>query len=495
MRTRRESLRKALDPLFQARQRVAQLGDSARVPGLLLAAHQDSRFLGEKVRGRARDAARHVGACHLAKLRLRRRCDARPRRRRRATAPPRRPSAGAVRARRSPAARRALPLLSSARRNSSSPRGQRDQRSRSDLQGEGRESRRPPRGGRPEDGGRSGGTETAAAQLDGLAGKRASRSRAHGSASSRWFVNKRPPRGRHLFTGQRVPQCICWMPARSQPLEPSAGLTRFHTSSNSTGRLFGASRTAPENRTLTQWASCPRWRSSTRSASSDQTSVCWPSAARVEHVLAQLVEHLVGREFADLVELALVVGELQLHEVQLRRAQERRCVEARRHGRAARTSPRRSAAAAPWSSDHARVRMGCGRARRRHAEESTARRAEKQDAGERTLQRDPASRRARAAAASASSARAPRVAACGGPGRGPAVLLRGPAGRRRCLGTRSLHAAAARAAQACGIGILRGEQPHRPRAANPFRISLVLLQIHAIKFVPASGRPPPRRRD
>src|SRR5439155_1144044 len=52
-----------------------------------------------------------------------------------------------------------------------------------------------------------------------------------------------------LFGRQAMPQCICWMPASSQPLEPSAGLTRFHTSSKPTGAVPGVSRTMPEQRT------------------------------------------------------------------------------------------------------------------------------------------------------------------------------------------------------------------------------------------------------
>src|SRR5204862_533783 len=44
-----------------------------------------------------------------------------------------------------------------------------------------------------------------------------------------------------LFGRQATPQCICWMPASSQPLEPSAGLTRVHTSSKPTGAVPGVS--------------------------------------------------------------------------------------------------------------------------------------------------------------------------------------------------------------------------------------------------------------
>src|SRR6266446_3148849 len=71
--------------------------------------------------------------------------------------------------------------------------------------------------------------------------------------------------------------CICWMPASSQPLEPSAGLTRFQTSWNPSGAAPGASRSVPEKRTLAQCRSFPCWPSvvtSSRSASSDTTSVC-----------------------------------------------------------------------------------------------------------------------------------------------------------------------------------------------------------------------------
>src|SRR5204863_1641871 len=81
-------------------------------------------------------------------------------------------------------------------------------------------------------------------------------------------------RGDGLCRGRGLAQCICWMPASSQPLEPSAGLTRFHTSSNSTGSVPGASRTMPEKRTLAQCSSCSV-ASSSRSAFNATTSVCW----------------------------------------------------------------------------------------------------------------------------------------------------------------------------------------------------------------------------
>src|SRR5882672_5798991 len=81
-------------------------------------------------------------------------------------------------------------------------------------------------------------------------------------------------RGGGLCRGEGVAQCICWMPARSQPLEPSAGLTRFHTSSKPTGSVPGVSRTMPEKRTLAQcWSRSVA--SSSRSAFSATTSVCW----------------------------------------------------------------------------------------------------------------------------------------------------------------------------------------------------------------------------
>src|SRR5262245_9497749 len=87
-------------------------------------------------------------------------------------------------------------------------------------------------------------------------------------------------RGGGLFAGEGTLQCICWMPARSQPLEPRAGLTRFQTSSNPTGSVPGVSRTMPEKRTLAQWSSCSVATSS-RSAFKDSTSVCCASRPRV----------------------------------------------------------------------------------------------------------------------------------------------------------------------------------------------------------------------
>src|SRR3954471_5673401 len=63
------------------------------------------------------------------------------------------------------------------------------------------------------------------------------------------------------------------MPASSQPLEPSAGLTRFQISSKPSGAFPGASRTMPEKRTLAQcWSRSVA--SSSRSASTVTTSVC-----------------------------------------------------------------------------------------------------------------------------------------------------------------------------------------------------------------------------
>src|ERR1700730_14674282 len=74
-------------------------------------------------------------------------------------------------------------------------------------------------------------------------------------------------------------QCICWMRATSQPLEPSAGLTRFQTSSKPTGGLSRVSRTVPEKRTLAQCLPLSVAISS-RSASSPTTSVCCGALAR-----------------------------------------------------------------------------------------------------------------------------------------------------------------------------------------------------------------------
>src|SRR5262249_11360224 len=59
-------------------------------------------------------------------------------------------------------------------------------------------------------------------------------------------------RGGGLWRGSRVAQCICWMPGRSQPVEPLAGFTRFHTSSKPTASVPGVSRTMPEKRTAAQ---------------------------------------------------------------------------------------------------------------------------------------------------------------------------------------------------------------------------------------------------
>src|SRR5437016_5604156 len=83
-----------------------------------------------------------------------------------------------------------------------------------------------------------------------------------------------------LFGRQAMPQCICWMPASSQPLEPSAGLTRFQTSSKPTGAVPGVSRTMPEKRTLAQ---CLLFSvaTSSRSALSATTSVCCAAEPRV----------------------------------------------------------------------------------------------------------------------------------------------------------------------------------------------------------------------
>src|SRR5689334_16748914 len=87
-------------------------------------------------------------------------------------------------------------------------------------------------------------------------------------------------RGGGLCRGRGPAQCICWMPARSHPLEPSAGLTRFQTSSKPTGSVPGVSRTMPEKRTEAQ---CLPFSvaSSSRSAFSATTSVCWPGCVSV----------------------------------------------------------------------------------------------------------------------------------------------------------------------------------------------------------------------
>src|SRR5947207_4706476 len=97
-------------------------------------------------------------------------------------------------------------------------------------------------------------------------------------AREQWVQHKAKGHRRGgLSRGRGLAQCICWMPARSQPLEPSLGFTRFHTSSKPTGSVPGVSRTMPEKRTLAQYLSFSDW-TSRRSAFSATTSVCCASA-------------------------------------------------------------------------------------------------------------------------------------------------------------------------------------------------------------------------
>src|SRR5437867_575546 len=60
MRASRPRLPKALDPFLETGKRVAQLADAARVPGLLLATHEESHFFGEEIRRRRGKALRRV---------------------------------------------------------------------------------------------------------------------------------------------------------------------------------------------------------------------------------------------------------------------------------------------------------------------------------------------------------------------------------------------------------------------------------------------------
>src|SRR4051794_19054664 len=112
------------------------------------------------------------------------------------------------------------------------------------------------------------------AQLDALPGeKRKAIARPALAAEERVQHKAKGHRRGGLSRERAIAQCICWMPARSQPLEPSAGLTRFHTSSKPTGCVPGVSRTVPEKRTLAQYWSFSLATSS-RSAFSATTSVC-----------------------------------------------------------------------------------------------------------------------------------------------------------------------------------------------------------------------------
>src|SRR5581483_2768097 len=118
------------------------------------------------------------------------------------------------------------------------------------------------------------------AQLGRLAGKRHQPLARPALAVEKLVKQKaKGHRGGGLCRRSRVAQCICWMPASSQPLEPSAGLTRFHTSSKPTASVPGVSRTMPEKRTAAQCRS-RSLASSSRSAFSATTSVCCAPAGR-----------------------------------------------------------------------------------------------------------------------------------------------------------------------------------------------------------------------
>src|SRR5437588_8504961 len=115
------------------------------------------------------------------------------------------------------------------------------------------------------------------AQLEALAGEGRESLARPGLGVEQMIQSKtKGHRGGGLFARQATPQCICWMPASSQPPEPSAGFTRFHTSSKPTGAVPGVSRTMPEKRTLAQ---CLLFSvaTSSRSALSATTSVCCTS--------------------------------------------------------------------------------------------------------------------------------------------------------------------------------------------------------------------------
>src|SRR5881394_199307 len=279
MRARRSNLPKALDPFLEARQRVAQLGDRSGVAGLLLAPHQEPRFLGEEIRRRGGDALRRIdlpcgepAGCagdavrghvpHQAREFLLDLPAQVPRERGDFLREP-----------------RVAVHLDGAQERFFTAR-QREQRPGTEPQGETR--RVAARLQAPAlDDGHAHGRQRCGHQLHRFAGERR-----EALARPRLRVEKaidekaKGHRGGGLFAGQGAPQCICWMPARSQPPPaPCVGLTRFQTSSNPTGSLCGVSRTRPEKRTLAQWWSCSVATSS-RSAFSETTSVCCASAGR-----------------------------------------------------------------------------------------------------------------------------------------------------------------------------------------------------------------------
>src|SRR5690606_31159809 len=102
-------------------------------------------------------------------------------------------------------------------------------------------------------------------------------------------------RGERRLRFEGRPQCGCWMPASSQPLEPSRGLTRCQISPKGTGSPCGVSRTKPEKRTLAQcWG--PSVATSRSSAWSSLTSVCCavPPRATISGLSAANISSVVN---------------------------------------------------------------------------------------------------------------------------------------------------------------------------------------------------------
>ena len=132
----------------------------------------------------------------------------------------------------------------------------------------------------------------------------------------------------------------------------------------------------PEKRTLAQCLS-PSVTTSSRSALSVTTSVCCRRRRAATTSFFELLEHLVAGEFAQLLQVAAVVRDLQPDEVELRAAQEARDVEAGRDASGAARRP------------------GCG-ARIPRPAKAAARRRSRCPSQARVLQRAAAPRRASA---------------------------------------------------------------------------------------------------
>ena len=110
------------------------------------------------------------------------------------------------------------------------------------------------------------------------------------------------------------------MPASCQPCEPLTGLARFHTSSNP-----AAPRPATRagcRKSARSPSACPprsRPRADRRSAPARRSAA---ARCRALDVLFQLLEQVVAGEFAQFVQVAAVIGDLQPHVIELRAAQE-----------------------------------------------------------------------------------------------------------------------------------------------------------------------------